>query len=418
MRIAIIQFPGSTCTRETSLAVARAGMIPVSFLWNEAIADLEHFAGYILVGGFSYEDRSRAGIIAALHPLMAVLKQQTEQGKPLLGICNGAQILVESGLVPGLANYQLALALTPNKRIQKGRVLAGGFYNAWIQICLAKEAPHSAFTRKLKAGQRLDLPIAHAEGRFKLHEELWTVLQKEGCTSFHYCDEQGLLNEQFPYNPNGSAYNLAALSNARGNVLAMMPHPERSKDGELIFQSMREYIAEGNYQPHQSIPYYQAFYLPSIYHCPPQAREVIIAPLTTDNQALSVEKVVLSQGIKIRLRRYSHWEIHSSQECFQQLMVSALLYNANKEEWLRSAPKLKSQIAFLIQAEEDLIGAQKKQQLTQSLQLEFEELKHSILWLIDCDEENPEEVIDYLLRTSLLFNPHADNCVYYSVTKS
>src|SRR3990167_7643022 len=101
MRIGIIQFPGSNCERETMLAVKRAGMEPVEFLWNESHEKLRSLAGYIIVGGFSYEDRSRAGIIAALDTIISVLREQSEYGKPILGICNGAQILVETGLVPG-----------------------------------------------------------------------------------------------------------------------------------------------------------------------------------------------------------------------------------------------------------------------------------------------------------------------------
>ncbi len=417
MRIAIIQFPGSTCTRETSLAVARAGMIPVLFLWNEPISNLEDFAGYVLVGGFSYEDRSRAGIIAALHPIIADLKQQSERGKPLLGICNGAQILVESGLVPGLINYQLAMALTTNKRMLDAKVLGTGFYNAWTSICLTKEPPQSVFTRKLKANQPLNIPIAHGEGRFQLSDELWTVLQQEGCISFHYCNDKGLIEDKFPVNPNGSAYNLAAISNAAGNVLAMMPHPERSQEGDIIFQSMRDYIAEGSPFSFKAITYSHPFYLPSIYHCPAQAKELIIAPLTTDNQALTVEKVVQAQGIKISLKRYTHWEIHGSANSFSQIVQSSILYNSNKEQWIKNYQNIKSHIAFLIQAQEDLMGEQKRQQIQQSLGLDVPGLKHSILWLVDCDEENPEEVIDYLLSTSLLFNPHADKCVYYSFPK-
>src|SRR5215208_2855516 len=100
MKIAIIQFPGSNCERETILAVKRAGMDPVEFLWNESTDRLAAMDGYIIVGGFSYEDRSRAGIIAALDPVMHELTIQSESGKPILGICNGAQILVETGLVP------------------------------------------------------------------------------------------------------------------------------------------------------------------------------------------------------------------------------------------------------------------------------------------------------------------------------
>jgi len=417
MRIAIIQFPGSTCTRETSLAVARAGMIPVVFLWNETIDKLEDFAGFILVGGFSYEDRSRAGIIAALHPFIGVLKKQTERGKPLLGICNGAQILVESGLVPGLANYQLGMALTTNKRVLDAKVLGTGFYNAWVSISIPKDYPQSAFTRRLKAGQTLNIPIAHSEGRFQLSPELWTVMQKEGCISFHYCNEQGQIDDKFPINPNGSAYNLAAISNAAGNVLAMMPHPERSQEGDIIFQSMRDYIALGAYSKFKTIAYSHPFYLPSIYNCPKQAKEVIIAPLTTDNQALTVEKVVLLQGIKITLKRYIHWEIHSSIDAFNQIMEHPILYNSNKEEWVQDHQNIKNHISFLVQAQEDLVGEEKKQQLQHRLGIEVQELKSSVLWLVDCNEANPEEVLDYLLSTSLLFNPHADKCVYYSFPK-
>src|SRR5476649_999628 len=99
MRIAIMQFPGSNCERETALAVERAGMQPKEFLWNSPPEKLADFNGFIIVGGFSYEDRSRAGIIAALDPIMQAIKQQSQLGKPVLGICNGAQILVEAGLV-------------------------------------------------------------------------------------------------------------------------------------------------------------------------------------------------------------------------------------------------------------------------------------------------------------------------------
>ena len=150
MDIAIIQFPGSNCERETILAVKRAGMVPVEFLWNENIEKLVVCDGYVIVGGFSYEDRSRAGALAALDPIMQVLKAQSELGKPILGICNGAQILVEAGLVPGLEHYAVNIALTDNKRIKQGKVVGSGFYNAWVNL---KRSNHhqenNAFTRYL-----------------------------------------------------------------------------------------------------------------------------------------------------------------------------------------------------------------------------------------------------------------------------
>ena len=103
-KIGIVQFPGSNTERETFMACRRAGMNPIELLWNSTNDLLKTMHGYIIVGGFSYEDRSRAGVIAALDPIMEQIKIESNKGKPVLGICNGAQILVESGLVPGLKN--------------------------------------------------------------------------------------------------------------------------------------------------------------------------------------------------------------------------------------------------------------------------------------------------------------------------
>src|SRR3990167_9106548 len=108
-RIAIIQFPGSNCESESIRAVRAAGMEAEEFLWNEDYRKLENYDGYFIVGGFSYEDRSRSGIIAALDPIMPVIAAEAKKGKPVLGVCNGAQILVETGLVPGLKDNQVGI---------------------------------------------------------------------------------------------------------------------------------------------------------------------------------------------------------------------------------------------------------------------------------------------------------------------
>jgi phosphoribosylformylglycinamidine synthase len=137
MKIAIIQFPGSNCESESMRAVKQAGMEPQEFLWNQNPNELQNFDGFFIVGGFSYEDRSRSGIISSLDPLMDYIKKENEKAKPILGICNGAQILVETGIVPGLKNYQTAMALAVNKRIKNGKILGTGFYNTWVNVQLA-----------------------------------------------------------------------------------------------------------------------------------------------------------------------------------------------------------------------------------------------------------------------------------------
>ncbi|MFA6486479.1 MAG: phosphoribosylformylglycinamidine synthase I, partial [Candidatus Magasanikbacteria bacterium] len=231
MLIAIIQFPGSNAESESIRAIRTAGMEPVEFLWNQNPGDLQKFDGFFIVGGFSYEDRSRSGIIASLDPIMRYLKIENDKSKPILGICNGAQILVETGIVPGLNDNQVGMALAVNKRVKDGRVLGTGFYNAWVNVQLSAPSNACAFSRSLKPGEFMHIPVAHGEGRFVIPPELLEDLKQNNQTVFRYCDDNGKISEEFPVNPNGAMYNLAAVCNTVGNAMAMMPHPERCPAG-------------------------------------------------------------------------------------------------------------------------------------------------------------------------------------------
>ncbi|SVC18851.1 uncharacterized protein METZ01_LOCUS271705, partial [marine metagenome] len=141
------------------MACKRVGLNPVEFLWNEPTEKLLEFDGFVIVGGFAYEDRSRAGVIAALDPIMKQIKIEAEKGKPVLGICNGAQVLVESGLVPGLDNYRLGVALTDNKRVKGGHLVGVGYYNTWANIQMSVPPYRCAFTRYQKTGEFLNIPL-------------------------------------------------------------------------------------------------------------------------------------------------------------------------------------------------------------------------------------------------------------------
>ena len=242
INIGVVQFPGSNTERETFLAIQRANMNPLEILWNSDLELVQKCDGYIITGGFSYEDRSRAGVIASLEPIMDVLKNESKKGKPIFGICNGAQILVESGLVPGPSNNKTTIALADNKRIKDGSIVGTGYYNAWSNLKLSVPNNSNAFTRHLSEEEMINIPFAHAEGRFIIHEKLLEEMKINHQTVFRYCDADGEISEEFPTNPNGSVYNLAAVSNNYGNVLAMMPHPERTELGDKLFSSMKEYI--------------------------------------------------------------------------------------------------------------------------------------------------------------------------------
>jgi phosphoribosylformylglycinamidine synthase I len=406
MQIAIVQFPGSNCERETLLAVKRAGMEPVEFLWNESKAKLADCAGYIIVGGFSYEDRSRAGAIAALDPIMQVIKAESKKGKPVLGICNGAQILVETGLVPGVENDQLSMALTDNKRIQKGKVLGTGYYNAWVNMRLSDEYQLNAFTRKLTPSNILHLPVAHGEGRFVIPPALLEEIKAHGLNVFQYCDQQGNIVDEFPVNPNGSINNIAAISNKAGNVLAMMPHPERTVNCDALFQSMRDYIAEGYVQATTPLHYYPR---PSaIMRYQPQHHQLLVDLIITDNSALSVENALNHRGIPVNIKRYTHWEIEcDSKDIFEKIKMSGVLFNDRKE--MISSPPREGEF-ILVRAKEDMIGKQKQQLLEDHFDVKgVRAIRHGTVWQVIAEQENLTRVIN----SHILFNPYAHDYYQY-----
>jgi phosphoribosylformylglycinamidine synthase I len=415
MKIAIVQFPGSNCERETMLAVKRAGMEPVEFLWNEPREKLQTMDGYIIVGGFSYEDRSRAGIIAALDPVMQEIRAQSESGKPVLGICNGAQILVETGLVPGLENNKLGMVLTENKRIANGKILGTGYYNSWINMRLSDQYQRNAFTKHLTPKHILHVPVAHGEGRFVMTDALLQEIEMQGLHVFQYCDESGNITDSFPVNPNGSTRNIAAISNKVGNVMAMMPHPERTTNGDAIFQSMRDYISEGRVQQTPPLYYYPRRGKLTAYQQPQQSHECVVELVITDNQALTVQNTLRHLGFPVTVKRQAHWEIHCvAAEVVQQVRQSGVLYNERKEIEIQPVSAANS-ISFLVRAKEDLLGRQKLQTLQDHFSIQgVNAINHGVLWQFTCEDGKIAELQDKILLTNIVHNPYAHDCYQYN----
>jgi len=418
MDIAIIQFPGSNCERETMLAVERAGMNPIPFLWNEGHEKLLACAGCIIVGGFSYEDRGRAGIIASLDSVMEIIRQISTQGKPVLGICNGAQILVESGLVPGIVGNKLGMALTMNKRIKNGHVLGTGFYNDWIYVKAIEQQADNAFLRYLDPEQPIYIPAAHAEGRFVLAPDLLEKLHSKNVGMLQYCDAKGESKSEFPINPNGSEYNLAAVCNIAGNVMAIMPHPERTPNGDAIFNSMRDYIAENKYVYVKplffSIPETEI----SIYQPEQNTLELIVDLIITDNTAVSMQKALQNLGFNLEIRRQTHWEIKYNKEpeqLEQQIIASFELFNPNKEKLIAKQDLPQTNIfSILVQDKDNLVGKHKYEVLSKSFEIEnIEAIKQGTLWHIIAEETNIQDIAKIILDKHILFNPYAHKCYIY-----
>lgn len=420
-KIAIIQFPGTNCEQESARAIQKSGMKPVYFRWNEDLRKLKSFDGFFIPGGFSYEDRVRAGAIAGRDPLMDVIKKQVEAGKPLIGVCNGAQILVESGLIPGLEGYHLGASLASNNN---------GYLNIGVNIKHSSEQNRSAFNNFVK-DHYFRLPIASGEGRLVIPQKILKQLIINKQIIFRYCDNQGAIKDEFPINPNGAVYNIAGVCNPRGNVLALMPHPERVEDGQVIFESMRKYLGESKVQSSKSIKsleYKNSAFALANYKKSKDSVEMLVKLIITDNEAETLQTSLNNLGFKnIKVNRFIHWEIglknkseglpQRKRGCklIDDLIKSGELLNTNKEtpSFVIHHKELESNKAInrlLVRDIEGFTDDKKLDILKNRLGMKgLISLKRSVLWEIECSGKSLEEI----LRKNILFNPHSQDGFIY-----
>lgn len=229
MKVGVITFPGSNCDYDAYTAVKDVLGEEVNFIWHQS-TDLLNSDWIIIPGGFSYGDYLRAGAIARFSPVMEKVIQFAREGGLLTGICNGFQVLTESGLLPG--------ALIKNKSLRF----------SCKQIYMRVEHTHSPYTELCSSGEVLKIPIAHSEGNFYNFDGEIKILEDKGQIIFRYCDKDG--NRTEASNPNGSINNIAGITNEDGNILGLMPHPERavedllgSSDGLKLFESVLAFIS-------------------------------------------------------------------------------------------------------------------------------------------------------------------------------
>ena len=378
--IAVLTFPGNNCEVETVRALKNNGMNAEVFLWNREPTELLSFDGVVIPGGFSFEDRGRSGIVSVQEPIFETLKQMAEEGKPILGICNGAQMLVESGLILADNNNTPAVGLLRNKRIdEKGDILGTGFYHSWKYIKpVNTKTPFSHFEESIYA------PIAHGEGRFTFPKERENEIKEKGLIVFEYTNENGTADPHYPINPNGSFENAAAICNPAGNVVAMMPHPERSENGNVIFTSLKKYFQtpwELNNQT-LTIPDFPERNLKTL---PKNEVTVLVRLKITDKTEKTFANVL---GMPELIRRekwgFEFLNTDNSLQDLSEIIRSGELINENKE-WIvarvgntwydwnegkgfeESLPRFTEENCIIIQEKEDFKGQSMLQHLHHSL---------------------------------------------------
>ncbi len=321
--VAVVSFPGNNCEVESLRAVRRAGMEALPFRWNGDRALLEDVDGYFVPGGFSYEDRGRSGMVAGRDPLMDFIGREAEMGKVVIGNCNGAQILVESRLIP--LDTGLRMSLARNAVSSAAGPRSTGYINEWVHIrrsCERTRCATSAWDGVMH------VPMAHGEGRFVSEDrDLFPELKKNGQLAFSYCDAAGNVSEDPEVTPNGSTWAVAGICNPAGNVVALMPHPERTPSGDAYFTSIRDWILARKPGSGSTTPAPSAAWTLGEHRTP--LVEIFIGMLITNNEERTVEKAARRHAPNLRLSQWKYLALPEGR------VASALrdltVFNPNKE---------------------------------------------------------------------------------------
>jgi phosphoribosylformylglycinamidine synthase subunit PurQ / glutaminase len=429
-KIAVILFPGTNCELEALRALKRSDLEPVLLRWNETEVDYTQFDGFFLPGGFSYEDRGRSGIIASKNPLIAKIKKESEKGKVVMGVCNGAQIVLESKLIPGLDETHVEMALAWNKRADKnGKILGVGYYNEWIYIKTTAKKGRTAFNY-FEDDHIMRIPVAHGEGRYTtLDNELLEVLKNNDQLVFTYCSKNGEIINEFPINPNGAVLNLAGICNPQGNVLALMPHPERTVKGQAIFDSIKAFLNKNftitlpkltNPRPSKVKDEIKTYSHPNI--------EITVDLIITDNEERTIEHAIHDMGFNdFHLKKQTFFGIETEEginekDIAKSLIESGEIVNLAKEipfiklnnkenfiydrtEGLKEESDLPDDnLSFLTFDKENTLGDNLVQTLNNHFNIKgIKSIKVGKKWILDSDERTSNEVVG----TQIFHNPHA-----------
>jgi phosphoribosylformylglycinamidine synthase len=324
--VAIISFPGNNCEVESVRAIRESNMEARLFRWNDDRKFLDNCDGYFLPGGFAYEDRGRSGMVAGRDSLLEFLAAKAGEGKAIIGNCNGAQVLIESGLIPLHKGLHMSLA---RNAIRDGAVWsAPGFLSEWIWITSSCDLERCA-TSNWKGV--MHLPIAHGEGRFTTKDkDLMQDLKRNDQIAFSYCDANGNVGDDPIRTPNGSMFAIAGLCNPAGNVVALMPHPERTPKGKPYFDALRWWLtSKKNIERTMSIRKDTNGGRPVLPARIAKQAELFIDTIIVNNEERTVEQAARRVSPSLRLKQFRYVELGRTSP--RDILTSISLFNPHKE---------------------------------------------------------------------------------------
>ncbi|MBN1494570.1 phosphoribosylformylglycinamidine synthase I [Candidatus Peregrinibacteria bacterium] len=420
-KIGVILFPGTNCELEAIRALKRSGFDVTLIRWNDQKIDYTLFDGFFMPGGFAYEDRGRSGIIASKDPLVKKIKTEAEKGKLIIGVCNGAQVVLEAKMIPGLDKNHVEMALAWNERVDKtGKILGNGFYNDWIYIKSTAKKGRCAFNC-FEDDHIMRIPVAHGEGRYTtLDTGLLDVLQNNDQLVFSYCSKNGEVVNEFPINPNGAVLNIAGICNPQGNVLALMPHPERTVNGQAIFDSMKAYLDKSfHITLPQLVTARESKLIDEIKNYEQPDIEILVDLVITDNEERTIEHAVQDIGYKnVKLKKQTCYKIDAEdnvdfKELSKKLIDSGELVNLAKEiptiiirdGFKKIETTIKENgIDYLTFDKENIVGDTLLQTLNSHFNINgIKSIKVGKKWTIYADKTISEEIV----KTQIFHNPHA-----------
>ncbi|HLC75774.1 MAG TPA: phosphoribosylformylglycinamidine synthase subunit PurQ [Candidatus Peribacterales bacterium] len=325
-RIAIISFPGTNGDTENLRTMWRCGFDAFVFRWNDDREKLRNVNAYFIGAGFAYEDRGRAGMVAGRDSLFQFLHEEAAMGKVIAGNCNGCQVLVESELIP--LGTGLRMCMARNATQKNGEWRSPGFLNEWVWVTPSCKKDRCAASDWEGA---MHIPMAHGEGRFITKDpDLFSELEANDQIAFRYCDEHGVVSDDPSVTLNGSTKAIAGICNPAGNVVALMPHPERTVNGDPYFISMRKWIERKH--DHQFVETGRQNVSAENNHLSVRSMkslEIFIDTIIVNNEERTVEQAGKRVAPALRLKQFRYMAPMGI--AAEKILTTISMFNPNKE---------------------------------------------------------------------------------------